>query len=129
MNRPALTFWFEIVLKSELMYTLYQILVYVCRRRKDFPELMDSQMEEIQQREHLEKIQTYRLVRDNVLEHRKQQELNRKELMRHQLEMYEHMQVSQDREGAVWCLKVKIMISFDYQSKREWGRSVSFPSG
>ncbi|XP_037606049.1 androglobin isoform X2 [Sebastes umbrosus] len=64
------------------------------RRRKDFPELMDSQMEEIQQRERLEKIQTYRLVRDNVLEHRKQQELNRKELMRHQLEMYEHMQAA-----------------------------------
>lgn len=72
--------------------------MYVRRRQKDFPALMDSQIEEIQQRERLEKIQTYRLVRDNVLEHQKQQELNRKELMRHQLEMYENMQVSQDRE-------------------------------
>lgn len=72
--------------------------MYVRRRQKDFPALMDSQIEEIQQRERLEKIQTYRLVRDNVLEHQKQQELNRKELMRRQLEMYENMQVSQDRE-------------------------------
>ncbi|KAI3363725.1 hypothetical protein L3Q82_001339 [Scortum barcoo] len=62
------------------------------RRQKDFPVLMDSQMEEIQQRERLEKIQTYRLVRDNVLEHQKQQELDRKELMRLQLEMYENLQ-------------------------------------
>ena len=58
---------------------------------------MDSQIE-IQQREHLEKIQTYRLVRDNVLEHQKQQELNRMAQMRCQLEMYENMQVSQNRE-------------------------------
>ncbi|XP_040920516.1 androglobin [Toxotes jaculatrix] len=64
------------------------------RRRKDFPVLMDSQMEESQQRERLEKIQTYRLVRDNVLEHQKQQELNRKELIRCQLEMYENMQAA-----------------------------------
>ncbi len=62
---------------------------------------MDSQIEEIQQRERLEKIQTYRLLRDNVLEHQKQQELDRKELMRHQLEMYENMQVSRDRERTV----------------------------
>lgn len=84
------------------------ILVYVRRRQKDFPALMDSQIEEIQQRERLEKIQAYRLVRDNVLEHQKQQELDRKELMRHQLEMYENMQVSQDRERTVWYLKVKM---------------------
>lgn len=76
------------------LYTFYQVLVYACRRQKDFPVLMDSQMEEIQQREHLEKIQTYRLIRENVLEHQKQQELNRKELMRRPLEMYENMQVS-----------------------------------
>ncbi|TNN65677.1 hypothetical protein EYF80_024081 [Liparis tanakae] len=53
---------------------------------------MDSQIEEIQQKERLEKIQTYRLVRDNVLEHQKQQELNRKELIIHQQEMYKEMQ-------------------------------------
>ncbi|XP_029318550.1 androglobin isoform X2 [Cottoperca gobio] len=64
------------------------------RLQKDCPALMDSQREEIQQRERLEKIQSYRLVRDNVLEHRKRQELNRKELMRHQLEMYENMQAA-----------------------------------
>ena len=71
--------------------------MYVCRRQKDFSALMDSQIEEIQQRERLEKIQTFRLGRDNVLEHRKQQDLNRKELMRRQLEIYENMQVSGDR--------------------------------
>lgn len=72
--------------------------MYVYRPQKDFPVLMDSKIEEIQQKERLQKIQTYRLVRDNVLEHQKQQELNRKELMRCQLEMYENMQVSQDKE-------------------------------
>lgn len=71
--------------------------MYVRRRQKDFPVLMDSQIEEIQQKERLEKIQTYRLVRDNVLEHQKQQELNRKELIIHQQEMYKEMQVSKDK--------------------------------
>ncbi|XP_026196445.1 androglobin [Anabas testudineus] len=64
------------------------------RRQKDVPVLMDSHIEEIQQRERLEKIQTYRLVRDNVLEHQKQQELNRNELMRLQLNLYESMQAA-----------------------------------
>ncbi|KAM9339252.1 androglobin [Symphorus nematophorus] len=64
------------------------------RLQKDFPALMDTQIEQIQQRKRLEKIQTYRLVRDNVLEHQKQQELNRMELMRCQLETYEHMQAA-----------------------------------
>ncbi|KAF3849892.1 hypothetical protein F7725_019611 [Dissostichus mawsoni] len=62
------------------------------RRQTDFPALMDSQMEEIQQRERLEKIQTYRLIRDNVLEHQKQQQLNRKQLRTHHPEIYENMQ-------------------------------------
>lgn len=66
---------------------------------------MDSEKEEMQQRERLEKIQTYRLVRDNVLEHQKQRELTRKKLMRCQLEMYENMQVSQDKDRTVGCLK------------------------
>ncbi len=73
----------------------------ICRRQKDFPALMDTQIEEIQQRERLEKIQTYRLVRENVLEQQKQQTLNRQELMTCQLEMYENMQVSQDRERSL----------------------------
>ncbi|KAM7367866.1 hypothetical protein PAMP_014135 [Pampus punctatissimus] len=73
------------------------------RQQKDSPALMDTQIEEIRQREHLEKIQTFRLVRDNVLEHRKQQEHNRKELMRHQLEMYENMQ------AALWQCRKKFL--------------------
>ncbi|XP_038583723.1 androglobin [Micropterus salmoides] len=64
------------------------------RRQKDFPALMNPQIEAIQQRERLEKIQTYRLVRGNVLEHQKQHELDRRELMRQQLEMYEKMQAA-----------------------------------
>ncbi|XP_032398208.1 androglobin isoform X2 [Etheostoma spectabile] len=73
------------------------------RRQKDFPVLMDSQLEEIRLRERLEKIQAYRLVRDNVLEHQKQQERNRKELMRHQLEMYENIQ------AALWQRRKKFL--------------------
>lgn len=65
----------------------------------DFPALMDSQMEEIQQRERLEKIQTYRLIRDNVLEHQKQQRLNRKQLRTHHPEINENMQVSEEQWG------------------------------
>ncbi|XP_035534773.1 androglobin [Morone saxatilis] len=83
------------------------------RRQKDFPVLMDSQIEEIQQRERLEKIQTYRLVRDNVLEHQKQQELNRKELMRRQLEMYENMQ------AALWQRCKKFLDACEAFSSRQ----------
>ncbi|XP_034555079.1 androglobin isoform X2 [Notolabrus celidotus] len=64
------------------------------RRQKDVPVLMDPQIEEMQQRKRFERIQTYRLVRDNVLEHQRQEELNMKELMRRQLEMYENMQAA-----------------------------------
>ena len=84
---------------------------------------MDSQIEEVQQREHLEKIQTFRLVRDNVLEHRKQQELNGMELMRRQLEMYENMQVSRDTHTMDGCPPAIIM-SFNYQSERQSERFV-----
>ncbi|XP_018528148.1 androglobin isoform X1 [Lates calcarifer] len=83
------------------------------RRQKDFPVLMDSQMEEIQQREHLEKIQTYRLIRENVLEHQKQQELNRKELMRRPLEMYENMQ------AALWQCCKKFLDACEAFSSRQ----------
>lgn len=69
---------------------------------------MDSHIEEIQQRERLEKIQTYRLVRENLLEHQKQLGLNRKELMRLQLNTYENMQVSHNRDSSVWCLKLSV---------------------
>ncbi|CAK6961915.1 LOW QUALITY PROTEIN: androglobin [Scomber scombrus] len=83
------------------------------RQQKDFPSLMDSQIEEIQQRERLEKIQTFRLGRDNVLEHRKQQELNRKELMRRQLEMYENMQ------AALWQRRKKFLDACEAFSSRQ----------
>ncbi|XP_074542110.1 androglobin [Halichoeres trimaculatus] len=64
------------------------------RRHQDVPVLMDPQVEEMQQRKRFERIQTYRLVRDNVLEHQRQEELNMKELMKRQLEMYEDMQTA-----------------------------------
>ena len=54
----------------------------------------DSDIEELQQREYLQKIQTYRLVRENMLEQQKQQQLNRKEMRRCQLNKHEKMQVS-----------------------------------
>ncbi|KAM3603045.1 uncharacterized protein V6R79_015736 [Siganus canaliculatus] len=69
------------------------------RPLKDSSVLTDAEIEEILQKESLEKIQTYRLVRDNVLEQRKQLELARCELMRCQQEAIETMQVSQERES------------------------------
>ncbi|XP_065820158.1 androglobin isoform X1 [Labrus bergylta] len=83
------------------------------RCQKDVPVLMDPQIEEFQQRERFEKIQTYRLVRDNVLEHRRLQELNMKELMRRQLEMYENMQ------AALWQRCKKFLDSCDAFSSRQ----------
>ncbi|XP_006797304.1 androglobin [Neolamprologus brichardi] len=64
------------------------------RHQKDSPVVMDSHIEEAQQRERTEKIQTYRLVREHVLECRKQEAFNRKELMKRQLEMYQNMQAA-----------------------------------
>lgn len=77
-----------------LIYTV----VFNCRQQKDAPVLMDSQIEEMQQMQRFERIQTYRLVRDNVLEHKRQDELNMKEFMRRQLDMYDDMQVCGDRK-------------------------------
>ncbi|XP_019110501.2 androglobin isoform X3 [Larimichthys crocea] len=62
------------------------------RHQKDFPVLMDSQIEELHKRQRLEKIQTYRLIRDNVLEHQKEWELNGDEIMRCQLETYANLE-------------------------------------
>lgn len=56
-------------------------------------------MEEAQRRERLEQIQGFRLVRDTVLEHRRQEQANRKELKRRQLEMYDGLQVSTGLTG------------------------------
>ncbi|XP_005454715.1 androglobin isoform X1 [Oreochromis niloticus] len=67
---------------------------HLTRHQKDSPVVMDSHIEEAQQRERTEKIQTYRLVREHVLECRKQEAFNRKELMRRQLEMYQNMQAA-----------------------------------
>ncbi|XP_042081827.1 androglobin isoform X7 [Haplochromis burtoni] len=64
------------------------------RHQKDYPVVMDSYIEEAQQRERTEKIQTYRLVREHVLECRKQEAFKRKELMKCQLEMYQNMQAA-----------------------------------
>ncbi|KAM4521485.1 androglobin isoform 2-T2 [Odontesthes bonariensis] len=72
---------------------------HLTRRQKEFPELMDSQREEVKQRELFEKFQTHRLVREDVLEHDEQQVFKRLQLMRLQLEMYDNVQAScQDRE-------------------------------
>ncbi|KAM3859903.1 androglobin-like [Diretmus argenteus] len=56
------------------------------------PVLKDPQIEEAQQRERSEKIQEWRLQEETVLEHRKQEAVNRKELIRCQLEKYNEMQ-------------------------------------
>ncbi|CAJ1078450.1 androglobin isoform X2 [Xyrichtys novacula] len=77
------------------------------RQQKDVPVLMDPQIEEMQQKKRFEMIQTYRLVQDNVLEHRRQKELKMKELMRHQLVMYEDMQ------AALWQCREKFLSACD----------------
>ncbi|XP_037541083.1 androglobin [Nematolebias whitei] len=65
---------------------------HLIRHQKDFPELKDAHREQVQQRERFEKIQTYRLARQNVLEHHEKQMSAQQGLMWHQLEMYENMQ-------------------------------------
>lgn len=44
----------------------------------------------------MQKIQNYRLVRENILKWQKQRQVNRKEMRRHKLDIYEKMQVSVD---------------------------------
>ncbi|KAM9354979.1 LOW QUALITY PROTEIN: androglobin [Pholidichthys leucotaenia] len=73
---------------------------HLTRRQQDVTVLMDSRVEELRQKQRSEKVQTYWLVRESLLEHRKEEEFNRKELMRRQQEMYEKMQVS-DREKSM----------------------------
>ncbi|XP_029903702.1 androglobin [Myripristis murdjan] len=62
------------------------------RCQKDFPVMKDPEVEEAQQRARSEKIQAFRLLRETVLEHRKQEAVNRKGLKRRQREIYEDMQ-------------------------------------
>ncbi|XP_073348559.1 androglobin [Pagrus major] len=83
------------------------------RRQKEFPVVVDSHIEEIQQRDHLEKIQTYRLVRDIVLEQQKQQALNQKEPIRCLLEMCENMQ------AALWQRHKKFLDACEAFSSRQ----------
>ncbi|KAM6954361.1 androglobin [Aplochiton taeniatus] len=71
------------------------------KRWKEAPVLKNQEIEEAQRRERLEQIQGFRLVRDTVLEHRRQELQERRELKRMQLEMYDGMQVklSQQRQN------------------------------
>ncbi|KAM8873469.1 androglobin-like [Synchiropus picturatus] len=62
------------------------------RREEESATVVDNKVEEIRQKERLEKIQTYRRIRAEVLVHREQQERNRKEFMKHQLDIYTNMQ-------------------------------------
>ncbi|XP_035385232.1 androglobin [Electrophorus electricus] len=55
--------------------------------------LKDALIEEEQWRERSERIQSFRLLRDTVLEHRKQELVSRRELKRRQLETYDSLQV------------------------------------
>ncbi|KAK1805490.1 hypothetical protein P4O66_019790, partial [Electrophorus voltai] len=55
--------------------------------------LKDALIEEEQWRERSERIQSFRLLRDTVLEHRKQELVSRRELKRRQLETYDGLQV------------------------------------
>ncbi|XP_060948023.1 androglobin [Limanda limanda] len=62
------------------------------RCHKEFPVLMDKKIEKREEKLRLEKIQSYRLVRENIRAQREQQEFDRKELMTSQLETYDNMQ-------------------------------------
>ncbi|KAJ8409716.1 hypothetical protein AAFF_G00217750 [Aldrovandia affinis] len=67
------------------------------RKCKAEPSLKDDSMAEEQRREKAEKIQGFRLIRDTILEHRKQELLSRTELKKQQLELYEGLQVALDQ--------------------------------
>lgn len=62
----------------------------------DSPVPEDSSPDEVRQKEHLQKIQTYRLVRENMLKYQNQRQLNRTEMRSQKLDIYEKMQVSVD---------------------------------
>ncbi|XP_061594932.1 androglobin-like [Cololabis saira] len=68
------------------------VFSHLYRRQKDVPELMDVQRLEAQQKERVEKMQTYRMAREKMLERYEQLKSVRKELMRCQLETYENTQ-------------------------------------
>ncbi|KAG7460854.1 hypothetical protein MATL_G00203340 [Megalops atlanticus] len=66
------------------------------RKQREEALLKDETIEKEQMREKAEKIQGFRLIRDTILEHRKQEQLSRKELKRRQLEVYEGLQMALD---------------------------------
>ncbi|XP_055088381.1 androglobin [Periophthalmus magnuspinnatus] len=73
------------------------------RQEKDEPSLYSAQIEELQMSECMEKIQSYRLVRENVLELRKKEEIHREKLKIHQRDMYDNMQAN------LWVSRRKLM--------------------
>lgn len=73
-------------------------MLHVCRPRKDSPSLEESNAEEVRQRECLQKIQNYRLVREIMQEQQKKQRRRRKEMTRLQMDVYDKMQVGGDEE-------------------------------
>lgn len=73
-------------------------MLYIFRAQKDPPNLKESETEELRQRECRQKIQAYRLVRENALEQQKQERRNRKEMMRRQMNVYEKMKVGVGKE-------------------------------
>ncbi|XP_055005781.1 androglobin [Boleophthalmus pectinirostris] len=73
------------------------------RQEKDVPSLYNTQIEELQTSERMEKIQSYRLVRENVLELRKEEEIHREKLKRCQQDMYANMQAN------LWASRRKLL--------------------
>ncbi|MEQ2261404.1 hypothetical protein XENORESO_009891 [Xenotaenia resolanae] len=70
---------------------------HLIRHQKDSPEPMDSDREEARQKDHFEKIQNYRLARENLLERYKQKMLEKYKLKKHHLEVYENMLVASEK--------------------------------
>lgn len=75
------------------LYTPMDYTTFI-RQEKDVPVLYSAEIEERQISERLEKMQSYRLVRENILERRKQQEINRKKLTERHVDMYDKMQAT-----------------------------------
>ncbi|KAK5615922.1 hypothetical protein CRENBAI_020234 [Crenichthys baileyi] len=70
---------------------------HLIRHQKDSLEPMDSEREEARQKDHFEKIQNYRLARENLVECYKQQMLEKYELKKHHLEVYENMLAASEK--------------------------------
>lgn len=68
------------------------------RPQKDSALLEECSAEEVWQREYSQKIHRYRLARENVLEHQKQQQRIRKEKVKQQQDTYKKMQAAMFQE-------------------------------